>query len=41
MAKAIASSSKLNFGRRKKGSVKKAYNKHSPRPKEYRGQGKL
>ena len=41
MAKAIASSSqKLNFGRRKKGSAKKSYNKHSPKKKEYRGQGK-
>jgi hypothetical protein len=41
MAKAIASSSqKLNFGRRKKGSAKKAFNKHSPKPKEYRGQGR-
>jgi hypothetical protein len=41
MAKAIGTSQKLNFGRRKKGSAKKSYNKHSPKPKEYRGQGKL
>jgi len=40
MAKTLASSSKLNFGKRKKGSVKKAYNKHSPKPKDYRGQGR-
>lgn len=40
MAKSIASSQKLNFGKRKKGSVKKAYNKHSPKPKDYRGQGR-
>ena len=40
MAKTLASSSKLNFCKRKKGSVKKAYNKHSPKPKDYRGQGR-
>ena len=44
MAKAkgssMASSSKLTFGKRKKGSAKKSYNKHSPRPKKYRGQGR-
>ena len=39
MAKAVASSQKLNFGKRKKGLSKKSYNKHSPRPKKYRGQG--
>lgn len=31
---------KLTFGRRKTGSAKKAYNKHTPRPKKYRGQGR-
>lgn len=31
---------KLTFGRRKKGSAKKSYNKHSPRPKKYIGQGR-
>ena len=29
-----------SVGRRKKGSPKKTYNKHTPRPKTYRGQGK-
>lgn len=40
MAKQISNSNKVNFGRRKKGSPKKTYNKHTPRPKTYRGQGK-
>ena len=40
MAKQINTSNKVTFGDRKKGSAKKAYNKHTPRPKKYRGQGK-
>jgi len=42
MAKAKGSneSRKLIFGKRKKGSAKKSYNKHTPRPKKYVGQGK-
>lgn len=42
MAKAKGSneSRKLTFGKRKKGSAKKSYNKHSPRPKKYVGQGR-
>ena len=40
MAKAIGTSQKLSFGKRKKGSPKKAYNKHNPRPKKYVGQGR-
>ena len=39
MAK-LTDSRKVTFGRRKRGSAKKSYNKHSPRPKRYRGQGK-
>jgi hypothetical protein len=31
---------KINFGKRRTGSPKKAYNKHTPRPKPYRGQGR-
>jgi len=31
---------KISFGKRKKGSAKKAYNKHNPRPKKYKGQGR-
>lgn len=31
---------KVTFGRRKHGSPKKSYNKHTPRPKKYRGQGR-
>ena len=33
-------SQKVSFGKRKKGQAKKSYNKHSPRPKAYRGQGR-
>ena len=43
MAKAkAASSQKVTFGKRKQGpgSAKKSYNKHTPRPKAYRGQGR-
>ena len=31
---------KVNFGSRKRGSAKKSFNKHSPKPKVYRGQGR-
>ena len=40
MAKSVSSAQKLSFGKRKKGSAKKSYNKHSPRPKAYQGQGR-
>ena len=41
MAKAKSSDSKkVTFGKRKRGNAKKSYNKHSPKPKEYRGQGR-
>ena len=40
MAKVKLDSRKVTFGSRKRGSAKKSYNKHSPRPKLYRGQGK-
>jgi hypothetical protein len=30
----------VNFGKRKEGRAKKSFNKHSPRPKNYRGQGR-
>ena len=40
MAKSISSVTKVTFGRRKGGSAKKSYNKHSPRPKKYVGQGR-
>lgn len=39
-AKSASSSQKTSFGKRKGGSAKKSYNKHNPRPKAYRGQGK-
>lgn len=31
---------KVTFGKRKHGSAKKSYNKHTPKPKQYRGQGR-
>jgi len=43
MAKAkAANSNKVSFGSRKTGpgSGTKSYNKHSPKPKRYRGQGR-
>ena len=33
-------SKKINFGTKKTGKAKKTYNKHNPKPKEYRGQGR-
>lgn len=39
-AKAGGTSVKISFGKRKLGVAKKSYNKHSPRPKAYRGQGR-
>ena len=33
-------SRKVTFGKRKRGSAKKSYNKHSRKPKDYRGQGR-
>jgi hypothetical protein len=40
MAKVSSNSNKVSFGKRKTGSVKKSYNKHTPKPKQYRGQGR-
>jgi hypothetical protein len=42
MAKAKGSSDvrKVTFGARKKGTAKKSFNKHNPRPKKYVGQGR-
>jgi len=43
MAKAKSGgSAKLTFGKRKTGQANgtKSYNKHTPRPKAYRGQGR-
>lgn len=40
MAKVKQDSKKVSFGKRKRGSAKKSYNKHSPRPKAYKGQGR-
>jgi hypothetical protein len=41
MAKASKSNSqKVSFGKRKGGSAQKSHNKHTPKPKAYRGQGR-
>lgn len=40
MAKTKVDSNKVSFGKRKMGSAKKSYNKNSPRPKAYKGQGR-
>ena len=40
MAKSVGNQVKISFGKRKKGYAKKSYNKHNPRPKPYKGQGK-
>lgn len=37
MAKGNDNKNKISFGKRKRGSAKKSYNKHNPRPKQYRG----
>lgn len=39
MAK-ISKNGKVTFGTRKTGRAKKSFNKHTPRPKAYRGQGR-
>jgi hypothetical protein len=39
-AKGTSDARKLTFGACKKGSAKKSFNKHTPRPKKYRGQGR-
>jgi len=39
-AKSAGNSQKTTFGKRRTGSAKKSYNKHTPRPKAYRGQGR-
>lgn len=33
-------STKVSFGSRKRGRAKKSFNKHSPKPKAYIGQGR-
>lgn len=40
MAKIKGDSQKTSFGKRKCGHAKKSYNKHNPRPKAYKGQGR-
>ena len=39
-AKSVGSANKVSFGKRKNGSAQKSYNKHTPKPKAYRDQGR-
>ena len=39
-SKSAGGNTKISFGKRKSGSAKKSFNKHNPRPKQYRGQGR-
>lgn len=39
-SKSSTGSQKISFGKKKSGSAQKSYNKHTPRPKPYRGQGR-
>jgi hypothetical protein len=41
-AKVAGNANKVSFGKRKRGpgSEQKSYNKHTPKPKAYRGQGR-
>lgn len=38
--KSLGDARKVTFGRRKSGSAKKSFNKHTSRPKKYVGQGR-
>jgi hypothetical protein len=40
MAKTVSNSNKVTFGARKRGKAQKSFNKHTPKPKPYRGQGR-
>lgn len=38
--KTAGNSIKVTFGKRKLGSAQKSFNKQTPKPKQYRGQGR-
>jgi hypothetical protein len=38
--KSLGDVRKVTFGKRKKGNAQKSFNKHTPRPKKYVGQGR-
>jgi tRNA G10 N-methylase Trm11 len=40
MAKGNENKNKISFGKRKRGFAKKSFNKHNPKPKPYKGQGR-
>jgi hypothetical protein len=40
MAKGSENKNKISFGKRKRGFAKKSFNKHNPKPKPYKGQGR-
>jgi hypothetical protein len=39
-SKGNSSSTKISFGKRRKGVAKKSYSKYEQKPKKYRGQGR-
>jgi hypothetical protein len=40
MAKAAGNANKVSFGKKKTGAAKKSHNRHTPKEKAYRGQGR-
>ena len=40
MAKVKTDTRKISFGKRKSGAAQKSFNKHTPKDKKYRGQGR-
>ena len=38
--KSLGDARKVTFGKRKSGAAKKSFNKHTPKPKKYVGQGR-
>ena len=40
MAKAVANSIKISFGKKRTGVAKSSYGKYNQKPKKYRGQGR-
>lgn len=38
--KSAGNANKVSFGKRKTGAAKKSHNKHTPKEKAYRGQGR-
>jgi hypothetical protein len=39
-SKSAGNSNKVSFGKKKRGAAKKSFNKHTPKEKAYKGQGR-